>query len=84
MHYRYGRGAYLYHGRRRTRATGTMKDDLGFHATLPKRIWSGMSRYSGIVQRAKLTSALALWQVANVAGFCAQALGPRSAARSDR
>jgi len=84
LHYRYGRGAYLYHGRRRTRATGTMQDDLGFHAGLPMRIWNGMGRYSGVFKRAKLAGALALWQMANVAGFCAQALSRSPATRRDR
>jgi hypothetical protein len=61
-----------------------MQDDLGFHAGLPMRIWNGIGRYSGVFKRAKLAGALALWQMANVAGFCAQALSRSPATRRDR
>ena len=84
LHCRYGKGAYLYHSKRRARATGTMTDDLAFHTTLPRRIWNGMSRYPGVWRRGKLCTALALWQVANAAGFFAQSLSPRPAPRNDR
>lgn len=81
VHYRYGRGAWLYHGKRRTRGTGTMKDDLGFHATLPRRIWGGLSRYRGFWRRAQMCVALTLWQLANTAGFCAEAMRRRTGSR---
>lgn len=84
LHYRYGRGACLYHRRRRVRATGTMGDDLGFHAGLPRRIWRSIGRYSGPVRQAKLVGALAIWQVANLAGFCVEAMRRGSVTRRDR
>ena len=38
LHYRYGRGAYLYQVKRRERNSGTMQDDLGFHRSIRRRI----------------------------------------------
>jgi glycosyltransferase involved in cell wall biosynthesis len=84
LHYRYGRGAHLYQAMRRSRGTGTMRNDLGFHATLPRRIWAGLARYSGTWRRAKLCGALALWQAANAAGFFTQAIFRRPAASRTR
>lgn len=84
LHYRYGRGAYLYQQRRRERGTGTMEDDLGFHATLPRRVWAGMKRYPGAWRRAQLCGALAVWQLANAAGFFTQAIFRRPAASRER
>lgn len=76
LHYRYGRGARLYQARRRIRQSGTMQDDLGFHATLPRRVCRRLvdsadpPHWWGAV-----VAAIALWQVTNAAGFAAEALG---------
>lgn len=84
VHCRYGRGARLYHSRRRDRATGTMDDDLSFHATLPLRVWKRLGRHPGALRRMQICGALALWQCANAAGFFAEALTRRPAPKRDR
>jgi len=77
LHFRYGRGAYLYQVKRRARGTGTMRDDLGFHGTLPQRIWRRLGRPPGYGRSVQIAAALVLWQVVNVAGFVAQAWADR-------
>ena len=81
LHYRYGRGAWTYHSKRRLRSTGTMSDDLGFHATLPRSILRGLARYPGAWRKLQFCSALLLWQRANVAGFATESLASRVASR---
>ena len=81
LHYRYGRGAWTYHSKRRLRSTGTMSDDLGFHATLPRSILRGLARYPGAWRKLQFCSALLLWQLANVAGFATESLASRVASR---
>jgi GT2 family glycosyltransferase len=39
LYVRYGRGAYRYQAIRKKRGSGTMREDLGFHRTLPRRVW---------------------------------------------
>ena len=77
LHYRYGRGAWIYHARRRLRATGTMHEDMGFHATLPRAILRGLARYPGAWRRLQYCAALLLWQLANAAGFVSESLASR-------
>jgi GT2 family glycosyltransferase len=84
LHYRYGRGAHRYQSIRRSRGTGTMKQDLGFHASLPRRLWRALGRERGMLRRAQLAGALCLWQVANAAGFLAEAWSPRGGPRGCR
>jgi len=38
LHYRYGRGAYLYQAKRKDRGSGTMTEDLGFHRSLLQNV----------------------------------------------
>lgn len=75
MHYRYGRGAYLYQSKRRLRGTGTMQDDLKFHSSLPKLIWRRLRDSFGFQRSVKIILAMILWQVANAIGFIAAAKG---------
>lgn len=77
LHLRYGRGAHLYQAKRRARGTGSMRDDLRFHRTLPRRVWRRLGRPPGYVQSARIAAALVLWQMVNAVGFVAQALGDR-------
>lgn len=72
LHYRYGRGAHLYQAKRRARGTGTMREDLGFHRTLPGRIWRRLGRPPGYWRSVQIGAALLLWQAVNAIGFFAQ------------
>lgn len=77
LHFRYGRGAYLYQAKRRARGTGTMREDLGFHRTLPGRIWRRLGRPPGYVRSVQIGAAILLWQAVNAVGFLAQACADR-------
>jgi len=76
LHYRYGRGAYLYQIKRKERASGTMAEDLGFHHSLiiavPRHL-RGLRFTLGFASLAGLL----LWQAANVFGFLAAACSCR-------
>jgi GT2 family glycosyltransferase len=75
LHIRYGRGAYLYQAKRKQRRSGTMRDDLGFHNSLPRRVHRHLAeRKDPILAKLGLMAALALWQVTNAAGFFIEAL----------
>ena len=73
LHYRYGRGAYRYQALRRLRASGTMRQDVDFHASLLRRLPQHLQRHRGLVRKAQIASALALWQLTNALGFCREA-----------
>jgi GT2 family glycosyltransferase len=73
LHYRYGRGAHMYKVKRSVRGTGTMQEDIGFHATLPRRLWGRLGRELAYGRAVPIGSALVLWQVANAVGFAVQA-----------
>lgn len=68
IHYRYGRGAFLYQAKRRCRSSGTMKDDLGFHRSLAPLLRQHL-RPHPIPRRLLLSWGIALWQIANATGF---------------
>ena len=72
LHYRYGRGAYLYQAKRKRRGSGTMADDLGFHRALLRSIPRRL-KGSGLAASAGLLFGLGLWQIANLAGFVSAA-----------
>ena len=78
LHFRYGRGAHVYQSKRRERGTGTMHADMGFHLTLPGRVWKKLGRPWGVWNSIRIGAALVLWQVVNAAGFAAEALTPRT------
>jgi GT2 family glycosyltransferase len=69
LHYRYGRGARLYHAKRQARTTGTMREDLGFHRSLPSRIWKRMGRPLGPWRSVQVCGAILLWEAVNAIGF---------------
>ena len=68
IHYRYGRGAFLYQSMRRLRDSGTMKEDLVFHRSLPLLLRQQL-RGHPFTRRAHLVLGIVLWQLANAAGF---------------
>ena len=74
LHFRYGRGARLYQVVRRGRGSGTMREDMGFHRSLVRRVGARLADEGGLARRAQMLAALALWQAANAAGFAAEAL----------
>lgn len=75
LHVRYGRGAYLYHAKRKQRRSGTMQDDLGFHSSLPRRVRRHLAERTDPTKvKLGLVALLALWQVANAVGFAIEAL----------
>jgi len=73
LHIRYGRGAYRYQALRRQRGSGTMRDDLGFHRSLPRRIWRRLGHDGSLCSDVATVAALVAWQAANAAGFCIEA-----------
>lgn len=77
LHFRYGRGAYLYQRRKKQRHSGTFEDELNFHASLPKLLRSRWDDFGGLRLKIFTLLLLATWQVANLAGFAYQALEDR-------
>jgi len=73
LYIRYGRGAYLYQMRRRTRRSGTMRDDIGFHISLFRRVHARLRNVPFLLTRVKMVTALVLWQLANALGFALEA-----------
>lgn len=84
LHYRYGRGARLYQTKRRDRGSGTMRNDLGFHRTLPGRMWRRFGRRGRLVAGARVAAVLLLWEAINAVGFLAQVCGEPWAGRPVR
>ncbi len=73
LHYRYGRGAYLYQAKRRERNSGTMGDDIGFHRAFMGSISGKLSGYP-VSRRLSIVGLLIVWQFANAVGFFRQAV----------
>lgn len=74
LHFRYGRGARLYQTRRRIRGSGTMREDLGFHAGLPARVSRRLAASTLPFWRGSVVVSLVVWQVANAAGFVTETI----------
>jgi GT2 family glycosyltransferase len=74
LYIRYGRGAYLYQAIRKKRSSGTMQDDLGFHKTLPRRVWRRLRQQGRVNDGIGMLAALSIWQVANAFGFLLEAV----------
>jgi len=75
QHFNYGCGAWEYHKRRGRRGSGRWRNDLSFHnhlIGLLKPSFSALQRR----QMMFVGGLLAVWQVANAAGFFWQALRP--------
>jgi len=77
LYVRYGRGAYRYQAIRKERGSGTMREDLGFHATLPHRVWHHLKQQGHVGSGIATVAALGVWQVANAAGFLLEAFNGR-------
>lgn len=73
LHYRYGRGAYIYQEKRRRRGTGTMQADMHFHRSLIRQLPRHLRQHRGLARKAQITAAIVLWQGANAAGFFREA-----------
>ena len=73
LHFRYGRGAYLYQTKRRRRGSGSMAEDMNFHTSLLYRLPRQIRRHRGLVRKARIMSAILLWQMANALGFLYEA-----------
>ena len=69
LHYRYGRGAYVYQAKRRRRGSGNMSQDMNFHISLLRRLPKHLQKHRGLFRKVQVTTAILLWQVANAAGF---------------
>lgn len=89
LHYRYGRGAFLFQSLRRSRASGSLRGDATFHASLLQRLPRHLQPRRGLGRTGQIASALALWQLANAMGFFREAAdhvlrGRRAISRSRR
>lgn len=69
IHYRYGRGAFVYQSKRRIRGSGTMKEDMRFHRALPGLILGSGQKGEGIFRRIGVFIGLGIWQLVNATGF---------------
>jgi glycosyltransferase involved in cell wall biosynthesis len=70
MYFRYGRGALTY---QKSRKTGSMVAETGFHLHLPRLVWRLLDKEPTLPNLPTL-GLLGVWQVCNVAGFAWQAL----------
>lgn len=74
QHFAYGRGAWRYHRARRRRGTGRFARELSFHFRFVGQAAAELGRHP-TGARLSIGALLALWQVANAAGFAREALG---------
>ena len=81
LHYRYGRGAYVYQAKRRLRGSGSMAQDMNFHRSLLRRLPRHLQKHRGVVRKTQIATAILLWQVANAAGFFHEAAAQQFAGR---
>ena len=81
LHYRYGRGAFLYAKRRRDRNSGTTVGDVGFHRSLPRRVSTKISRYP-VRRMLAVLLLLAWWEVVNAVGFFSEAAASKRQRRA--
>jgi GT2 family glycosyltransferase len=79
QHVEYGRGAARYQRARAARGTGRMRDDLPFHVN--RSLWAQTLGLRPAWRAASMAGLLALWQVANAAGY---ALERRAALKRGR
>ena len=74
LYIRYGRGAYRYQAIRKERGSGSMREDLSFHKTLPRRVWRHLKQRGRVSSGIATVAALSVWQFANAAGFLLEAI----------
>jgi GT2 family glycosyltransferase len=67
QHVAYGRGAARYHAARATRGTGRLRDETSFH--LDAALWQRTFGLRPVRRATQMAALLALWQVANAAGY---------------
>jgi GT2 family glycosyltransferase len=67
QHVAYGRGAARFHRARAARDSGRMRDDMSFH--LNRSLWRRTLALRPAGKAAQMVALLALWQVANSAGY---------------
>jgi len=84
MYFRYGRGAWEYHRRRRQRGSGTMRRDLSFHRSLPRLLSHSLRQRYPVAQWPVVMVLLAWWQAMNAAGFVWEGIRTRSTGNSGR
>lgn len=77
IHFRYGRGAYAYHAKRRERHSGSIRDDLGFHRSLLHRVGRWLCTPGSVWRKAGTVAGLVIWQFANAAGVASESLSRR-------
>ncbi len=73
QHFSYGRGAANFHHTCAARRSGRLRDHFGFYGQLPRSWWQA-KRNIPRRQLARVVPLLALWQLANAAGFCYELL----------
>lgn len=67
QHFAYGKGAFHFHRIREKRQSGTMAQEMGFHTNLSNWLLAPFTRH--VHRRLSIFFLLALWQIANLAGF---------------
>ena len=72
QYFNYGRGAWRYHRLRRLRQHGRMLEDARLHTGLPARLKRPLQQVVPRL-RSKVLLLIAVWQLANLAGFLWQA-----------
>lgn len=70
LHFRYGKGAYLYQMKRRQRGSGKMAEDVGFHRSLIDLVPEHL-RGRRLPEKCVSLAGLFFWQTANAFGFLA-------------
>lgn len=73
LHFRYGRGAYIYQDKRKLRGSGTMRQDLDFHRAVARRLRGRLASHEASSHGVAMYAALCAWQFANASGFAAEA-----------
>jgi len=73
QHFTYGRGAVHFHRIRAARASGTMVEEMSFHANLRNWLTQPFRRRTP-VDATRMAALLVLWQSANLAGFAYEML----------
>ena len=73
QYFNYGRGAWRYHRLRARRGSGAMSEDTKLHLQLRHHVQAHLQLLP-LWMRVKVILLLCVWQVANAAGFCWQAI----------
>jgi GT2 family glycosyltransferase len=73
QHFAYGRGAWRFHRGRARRGSGRLRNELGFYGTAI-RFTASHVRELELTRAARLVALLAVWQLANTAGFAWEAV----------